>query len=671
MSYLKQLLNILEKQTLINENKTIFFIPTVWDVLAYGEKNLCEKKPGEIGVCAYDFYKYYIEYVLSQRKENLMLQKSRPITGENMYCAQLRMLTSWRHLSNKEIRCGTFLKSILMLPYLKSMGISMIYLLPVFKTGTAYKKGDMGSVYAIQNIYKLDPNLHDPILGLCTDELLELEFQAFVESCHILEIKVIQDFVFRTVSRDCDLLVEHPNWFYWIKADGSFQAPDFEGIPELTTVNIEWISKMYENPNLREYLSKFTFSPDVLDGEKWNGIKQKYESSGTSAVLKAVEEEYHITTAPAFSDVLNDFQAPWQDVTYIKMSFDTHDQAKKYVRAENPPYIMQDIAKASVCCGREKNKELWNYIVEIIPYYQKKYGIDGARIDMAHALPDLLNERIIETCKKYNKNFILWSEEMQLEKAGTARKKGFHFISGKIWGRFREYQRKSNLSDLQKEIIHSELPVVSCLESPDTLRIPYFIKEQKILWFMMGVSCFIPNTVTMINNGMEIGEKEPMNYGFDNIDDINSILSPEDEMNGKLSMFDNYMMHWSESNVNNTKDILTAYLRIKNNYVDLLWNKEEFMECSKCFNNREMLLWRYGSVENFFYLIGYIGREDIGLGQLLQMALPLDKCTIHGNPEYVFYVNEKGIISVIEDIQSFKVESYEIIFVSNRSINGL
>ena len=53
----------------------------------------------------------------------------------------------------------------------------------------------------------------------------------------------------------------------------------------------------------------------------------------------------------------------------------------------------------------------------IIPHYQQQYGIDGARIDMGHALPSELVNRIIANARINDKDFCFIAEELQEENA--------------------------------------------------------------------------------------------------------------------------------------------------------------------------------------------------------------------------------------------------------------
>ena len=116
---------------------------------------------------------------------------------------------------------GTFLKAITMLPFIRSLGCNTIHLLPITSIGQDGNKGDMGSAFAIRDPYALDEHLAEPALGLD----VETEFAAFVEAAHHLGIRVVVEFVFRTAAKDAAWAKEHPEWFYWIRADVPDRKP--------------------------------------------------------------------------------------------------------------------------------------------------------------------------------------------------------------------------------------------------------------------------------------------------------------------------------------------------------------------------------------------------------------------------------------------------------------
>jgi glycosidase len=125
---------------------------------------------------------------------------------------------------------GTFIKTLALLPNLKRMGIDVLYMLPIAKYSLKDKKGELGSPYGVSNFTALDPLLKDPMTANHTT--VEDEFKAFVEAAHALDMKVVIDIIPRTNSVNSDLIVDHPDWFYWIdlKDLKNYAPPMVKGI---------------------------------------------------------------------------------------------------------------------------------------------------------------------------------------------------------------------------------------------------------------------------------------------------------------------------------------------------------------------------------------------------------------------------------------------------------
>ncbi|MDP4182964.1 MAG: alpha-amylase family glycosyl hydrolase, partial [Bacillota bacterium] len=287
-----------------------YFIPKMWNSFNFTNYSNDSVRYDEMKLNPYEFISDCIEKIIknSSGKGSISSSTASDVSLESsvIYCLFPRMLTAWNHYDNN-LCSGTFLKTICMLPYLKKMNVNLVYLLPIFKYSLSNRKGDTGSPYSIKNIYQLDENLHDNLLGDFNSEILETEFKAFVEACHLLGIKVMVDFVFRTVARDSDLIIEHPDWFYWINLEckNSFCAPKIEGIKAQTVVSEKLVPKIYSSRNVSDYLKQFTYSPKDIDQKKWLSLVDRYKTSGGN-ILELIEEEFKITTAPGFSDVIND-----------------------------------------------------------------------------------------------------------------------------------------------------------------------------------------------------------------------------------------------------------------------------------------------------------------------------------------------------------------------------
>jgi len=214
MENLSLILNLLENNQ--HSFKGAYFIPDIWNAFEYRNYFKDPTREGQIGVNPYSFMSACIkEYILKMAERPGDSELPSPETTENevldlgkdvIYSMFPRMFTAWDHYQEGMLASGTFLKAICLLPYLKKLKINIIYLLPIFKYSDKYRKGELGSPYAIKDIYRIDPGLHDELLGGDPETMVETEFKAFIEACHILKIKVMVDFAFRTVSRDNDLI---------------------------------------------------------------------------------------------------------------------------------------------------------------------------------------------------------------------------------------------------------------------------------------------------------------------------------------------------------------------------------------------------------------------------------------------------------------------------------
>jgi starch synthase (maltosyl-transferring) len=588
MKNLQNVINQLKQQR--GDSTSSFFMPEAWNTVQYPNFTRDSMRPGEIKVDPYDFIIFCLENIISQQYWPMPGTNSRafnphspdgnaPLAQSIIYSMFPRMFTAWEHHRKGEICSGTFLKAICLLPYLKTFKVDIIYLLPVFEYSNMYKKGELGSPYAIKNIYKLDRNLHDPLLGGNAPEMVETEFKAFVEACHILDIKVMVDFVFRTVSRDNDLMADHPDWFYWIdlNINKTFAAPRIDMEKNHAPLNDKTLKSLYTAPNIKDYLSSFRLPPSQTDPGLWRRIVGESKQKGAN-ILELIEREFRVTTAPGFSDVINDPQPPWTDVTYLKFYHDTHRKAKPYLNPEQPPYILQDGASLNLYHGEQINEELWEYVANIIPFYQQNFGIDGARIDMGHALPVQLNRDIVTRAKNINPHFILWSEEFDIAKARAAKTDGFHFISGFSWEIYKELDKPDfNQKLFADTLAKSALPITAALETPDTPRLALACREKQKIVQLMMINCFIPNAVVFINNGLEVMELQPMNLGLDNTEAGRFVLDEKDPLYGKLAFFDNYCIHWLNKDQEWMRQLLISILDLRRRYAELIAKPHNFI----------------------------------------------------------------------------------------------
>lgn len=565
-----------------------FEIPGIWHV----DKAMA----GTVQVDPFAYLSNYIREQLLPRKrpqiENYLLPISLYkddqgwLTGSGIYCLDVRTASSWDYDGDGKMvedhgdwtEMGTFLKTLLLLPHIQRLGLDVLYLLPVLKPSRAYSKGELGSFYAIKNFYELNPALHDPMLDLPQASFsIETEFRAVVEACHLLGIRVIFDFPLRTASRDNDLMVEHPDWFYWIhcKDLDKYQVPYYHCLDEHVPPSPENLHTIYPLPETKDYLKVFSFSPNRVDPEAWDAVKAEYAANPGQNILELVEREFGLTTAPAYSDWINDPQPSWDDITFLKLYLDFPAVRDGFFDGTEPPFLFFDAIKTNLYPGKLQNSELWDYLAGIIRFYQENFGIDGARIDMAHALPEELERLIISRTLAFDPDFSFISEDLQNSNHQIARYKGYHSIIGETWSVEGKLNGKSLLKLLQ-ELPTLSLPSFAAAETPDTPRAvvrnggPVFSRLVAIMNF------FLPNSVAFINNGFELYERQPMNLGLDNTEAGRFVLSKDELYYGRLSFFDRYQFHWLNEGAREMVEMVNQARQLQQRFRALMQKKEHF-----------------------------------------------------------------------------------------------
>jgi len=553
---LLKLRNTLKNQ-LNHEQSYNYYVPDLWNCWNY--TGILEKtEAGELKVNPYQFYHDAIMHIFSVGDyEQLRSKNSEALkTGgdwikqSTVYSMMVRTSTSWDHNQSKELEdtnedgfkeTGTFVKTLALLPLLKKMGITALYLLPISKFSIKDKKGDLGSPYAVQNFFELDPHLKDPMTGDAMT--VEEEFLALVEACHLLRMKVIFDIIPRTNSVDSDLIKEHPDWFYWVKkADlPDYAPPKVKGLGKTLPPLKKYLPDIYKSPDVKKHLAKFQWAP--------------------------TSETSELVIAPAFSDHINDIQPAWTDVTFFRLYLDHPVDSQKFVDKNQPPYILFDTIKSNIHEGQQPNTELWELLADIIPYYQRKFGIDGARIDMGHALPVALIDLIVTRARSENPDFCLIAEELERNNAEVAVAHGYNMIIGD--GFMKEPRTKDyKCHAFIYEIPALSCPVFACGETHDTPRLASREGGRTLAKMLSIMNFFLPNGVPFINSGQEVYERQPMNLGLDCYEEEQFRLPKSDPFYGKLALFDRFAIHYLNDNRWDLPDNLEAVAQIRNAHLE-------------------------------------------------------------------------------------------------------
>lgn len=158
-------------------------------------------------------------------------------------------------------QCGTFLNAINRLDEVKSQGFNTLHILPINPPGKENAYGTAGSVYAPEDLLKIDPMLIDK-----NDPRTDKEqFKAFIDACHNRGIRVMVDLPScasfslyenrpNLMAHERNGLPKTPQGWYDIKM---FEPWEDEGIRTL-------------NPELLEYHRKFV---DMLIDLGVDGIR--------------------------------------------------------------------------------------------------------------------------------------------------------------------------------------------------------------------------------------------------------------------------------------------------------------------------------------------------------------------------------------------------------------
>ncbi len=457
-------------------------------------------------------------------------ERAKSLLDRFLYCLLPRFSSAYRQqgphstqISSDWKSSGTFLKCLLMLPYLRSLGIDTIYLLPINRIGRVPRKGNAGSLYAIRDLLALDDSLSEDQLECSID----IQYAAFVEAAHALGMSVLMEFTLRTASRDCDWVQEHPEWFYWVYEQGNEDT--LISPPHFSDSDLETIHHKVENQDFRhlpqpseEYKRLFAAIPLSLTKDEF-GMWVGFDAEGRRCRI-----------ASAFADYPpNDTQPPWSDVTYFRMYQHPDFNYVAYNTIRMYDEVLRQEGSAT--------SELWDRLSSILPMYCERYGIDGAVLDMSHALPHELRDQIIRKVREIKSDFILIEENFFMRK--SSRDLGFDAVLGNAWQHSSSVAKFSALRDQRSEA-DTEIAYIA---SPDTHNTPRAAAQVDAseLCSILSIAHEFRNGVPMLLSGTELGEKRPINTGLGFCEEDLNRYSEYD-----LALFSTCWLNWKDAPTN-------------------------------------------------------------------------------------------------------------------------
>lgn len=535
-SHLEQIYQILST----NKNKKYkypFGVPGLW----------LEQKPERVEINPYNYFIDRIDRIRNVASEKV--DQKEP----SVYNLFVRLSCAYDHNNDKLLQpnihqfreTGTFLKAIALLPYIKNLGVNTIYLLPVSSIGQDEKKGDLGSPYAIRNPYKPDQNLAEPLLKLD----VETEFAAFTEAVHLLGMKLVCEFVFRTASIDSDISLEHPDWFYWInskvKIRNAYETSESKyGPPIFLKKELELINRKVQSGDFSELIP-----PHDQFKKMFTEVPKKVARVDGKIRGLLSDKKTEVVIPGAFADwPPDDSQPAWTDVTFLRL----YDHNRfNYIAYNTIRMYDEDLQKPELAV-----KDLWDYITGIIPHYIFQYKLDGVMIDMGHALPSSLRKKIIDKAKERNSEFFFWEENFSLSQESI--NEGYSAVLGYMPF---DAHHSHNIKILIDRFNKRDIPVnfFATSETHNTPRSYSRISDINYLKSIYAFSLFLP-AMTFIHSGFEIAEIHPVNTGLDFTSEQMMQYPPE-----KLGLFSSTALNWD--NEQNIAEFINQINIIKKEYI--------------------------------------------------------------------------------------------------------
>ena len=431
---------------------------------------------------------------------------------------------------------GTFLKMIGLLPYLVQLGVTTVSLLPINEIGVLGRKGTLGSPYAIKHPFHLEQSLAEPAVALSVED----QARTFIELCHALGIKVILEFALRTASVDSDLIGLNPEWFYWVdegrleERGGIFRAPSFsEDALRLMKEKVDRGDfKKLPEPD-KDYQELFAATPQRVEKDEkgWKGIGPKSRA---------------LRIPGAFADwPADDPQPAWTDVTYFRL----HDHPHYRYMAYNTLRMYEKELETD----QYRAHTLLNTILAVIPYYVRTLNIDGAMIDMGHALPRDLRHRLLKEAKASKPGFVLFEENFKLSKESIDA--GYDACIGYLPF---DADDPAKLRTFVKRLASNEIPIryFATPESHNTPRAITMMDNVDVLFNTWLFLQLLPESIGFLHAGMELADTTPVNTGLRFTHEDHDRWPPE-----RLPLFSDVPLDW-DSGAKHARRLADMYRKI-------------------------------------------------------------------------------------------------------------
>ena len=180
---------------------------------------------------------------------------------------------------------GTFNAAIERLPFLRSVGVDAIWLMPIYPIGVEGRKGSLGSYYSIRDYKGVNPEFGT-----------EDDLRAFISAAHAMGIKVLLDWVANHTARDARWITECATDWYERDEQGVAKVPwDWTDTAKLNYANHDvWRGQI---DAMRYWVEKFSvdgFRCDMamlVPIEFWQEVSEELHKIKSDIFMLAEAEE--------------------------------------------------------------------------------------------------------------------------------------------------------------------------------------------------------------------------------------------------------------------------------------------------------------------------------------------------------------------------------------------
>jgi len=484
-----------------------YTIPQVWDTFGY-EKGI-RLRNHEMMVDPYDFYLFALTEMMQHKERNRPIAKTKEKQGswlkqEVLYELDLRTLTSWDHdrsdtLDHRNLYglsdSGTFLKATILLPLLKRSGVTTLLLHQLYELDDKRSQHDYADPRAILHPCRIASNLQDPLLE---DVDLMTQFHMFMDMAHRYGMRVIASVNFGRLGRNNDLLSAHPEWFYWIdKAqEQNYSAPQIAGLPHNCIPSKNACKLLYQNENTKQHLSKFVTDPKTQT--KTDDFAWQKENKGQN--LHTIEERFHCTSAPMFSDQINSDQKTETETTYLRFY---RDQPLKQA-----PYLLQDTMRPDLFPGKEPLESVWDFVVDCAHTLIHDYHFDGLFLNEIWLLPQKLIKNIIRKVRAKQPHAAIIIAANDQQAYPKWKRLGVDLITSDSGYKIHDVNQGAYHNFAYGRIMANTL-VCAASEFKDTPRITQYDGGDTLAKLLLFMNLFLPNSVPYLTSGQLSLEKQP------------------------------------------------------------------------------------------------------------------------------------------------------------------